>query len=34
MSFGYRKARLYQQFNLRLTEPGVYGVFGRNGSGK
>jgi ABC-2 type transport system ATP-binding protein len=34
LSFEYRKTRLYQQFNLKLAEPGVYGVFGRNGSGK
>ena len=34
MSFGYRRGKLYEQFSLRLTEPGVYGVFGRNGSGK
>lgn len=34
LSFEYRKTRLYQQFNLKLDEPGVYGVFGRNGSGK
>jgi ABC-2 type transport system ATP-binding protein len=34
LSFGYRKAPLYQDFNLRLDEPGVYGLFGRNGSGK
>ena len=34
LSFEYRKTKLYQQFNLKLNEPGVYGVFGRNGSGK
>ncbi|MGH8500025.1 MAG: ATP-binding cassette domain-containing protein, partial [Methylococcales bacterium] len=34
LSFEYRKTKLYQQFNLKLSEPGVYGVFGRNGSGK
>ena len=34
LSFEYKKTRLYQQFNLQLSEPGVYGVFGRNGSGK
>jgi len=34
LSFEYRKTKLYQQFNLKLDEPGVYGVFGRNGSGK
>jgi len=34
LSFGYRKNRLYENFNLRIDEPGVYGVFGRNGSGK
>ncbi len=34
LSFGYRKTPLYQSFNLRLSEPGVYGLFGRNGSGK
>ncbi|MGH8105905.1 MAG: ATP-binding cassette domain-containing protein, partial [Arenimonas sp.] len=34
LSFEYRNTKLYQQFNLKLSEPGVYGVFGRNGSGK
>ena len=34
LSFGYRKARLYDNFSLRLGQPGVYGLFGRNGSGK
>jgi ABC-2 type transport system ATP-binding protein len=34
VSFEYRKTKLYQQFNLKLADPGVYGVFGRNGSGK
>jgi len=34
LSFAYKKTLLYQNFNLRLSEPGVYGVFGRNGSGK
>jgi len=34
LSFAYRKTRLYERFNLHLTEPGVYGLFGRNGSGK
>lgn len=34
LSFEYRKTKLYQQFNLKLSQPGVYGVFGRNGSGK
>jgi len=34
LSFAYKKTLLYQNFNLKLSEPGVYGVFGRNGSGK
>lgn len=34
LRFGYRRQTLYQQFDLRLSEPGLYGLFGRNGSGK
>lgn len=34
LKFGYRRQALYRQFDLRLSEPGLYGLFGRNGSGK
>ena len=34
LRFGYHRQTLYQQFDLRLSEPGLYGLFGRNGSGK
>ena len=34
LRFGYRRQTLYRQFDLRLSEPGLYGLFGRNGSGK
>lgn len=35
LRFGYgRKSTLFAQFDLRLSEPGLYGLFGRNGSGK
>ncbi len=34
LRFGYRRQLLYDDFDLRLSEPGLYGLFGRNGSGK
>lgn len=34
LRFGYRRQKLYEHFDLRLSEPGLYGLFGRNGSGK
>ena len=33
LSFGYGRASLHDRFDLRPTEPGVYRVSGRNGSG-
>lgn len=34
LHFGYGRNALYQGFCARIERPGVYGVFGRNGSGK
>jgi ABC-2 type transport system ATP-binding protein len=34
LSFGYRRKNLYEDFNLKIEEPGVYGLFGTNGTGK
>jgi ABC-2 type transport system ATP-binding protein len=34
LRFGYGKQALFEQFGLRLSDPGLYGLFGRNGSGK
>jgi ABC-2 type transport system ATP-binding protein len=34
LSFGYRSKNLYQDFNLAIEEPGIYGLFGTNGTGK
>jgi ABC-2 type transport system ATP-binding protein len=34
LTFGYRRAPLYDRFDLQLADPGVVAVFGRNGSGK
>lgn len=33
LSFGY-KTPLFEHFNAQITTPGVYGLFGRNGTGK
>ena len=33
LQFGY-KAPLFEHFNASITAPGVYGLFGRNGTGK
>jgi ABC-2 type transport system ATP-binding protein len=34
LSFAYRRQAIYEQANLTLTAPGVYGLIGPNGSGK
>jgi ABC-2 type transport system ATP-binding protein len=34
LRFGYGRQALFEQFALRLSNPGLYGLFGRNGSGK
>lgn len=34
LHFQYGRKRIYDGFELSLTQPGVYGLFGRNGSGK
>lgn len=34
LHFKYGTKRIYDDFSLRLDEPGVVGLFGRNGSGK
>lgn len=34
LHFGYRKRVMYQNFSLSVTDPGVYGMLGTNGTGK
>ncbi|MCW5322975.1 ABC transporter ATP-binding protein [Verminephrobacter aporrectodeae subsp. tuberculatae] len=34
LQFGYGRSALYQGFSARVDKPGIYGIFGRNGSGK
>jgi ABC-2 type transport system ATP-binding protein len=34
LSFQYSSSSLYDNFNLLITEPGIHGLFGTNGTGK
>ena len=34
LHYGYGRAALYADFSAQIGQPGIYGVFGRNGSGK